>query len=75
MPPQLVNVPPLPEHAAYLWRWYQELRGNAALTFAEIQAWAGITGRRVTGEEALALRSLDTLFRNQLTASWKTSQS
>lgn len=61
----MASAPAMPEHAAYLWGWYLEVRGPGVLTFAEIDAWARLTGRPVTGEEALVLRSLDNIYHNQ----------
>ena len=59
--------PELPAACAYVWTWFLELHqarsfhqfGSNPIGYAELQAWAGLTGRRLQPWEVAALRALD----------------
>lgn len=57
--PGLANPQPFPDFVGYVWAWYLELQSGEALTYAEIKAWADITGAPVLGCEARLLLDLD----------------
>ena len=62
--------PGVPENGEYLWAWFQELssgRGNNGfgvlpLTWADMDAWARMTGTRPEPWETAILRSMDEAF-------------
>ena len=50
----------------HLWDWFLELSGGrqglSPLTYAEIQAWASLTGRSPEPWEVWVLKRMDSLF-------------
>lgn len=62
--------PKLPEAAVHVWEWFLELNaarsagefGVAAITFAELEAWARLTGRDLRPHEVTWLRAIDRLW-------------
>lgn len=68
---QDLEGPPFPQALAYLWGWWQEVGlarawhdGTAsAVGFAEVDAWARLTGTKLRPEEAVALVELDRVWR------------
>jgi hypothetical protein len=62
--------PPCPAAARHVWGWFMELNqgrqatsaGAQALTYAEIDSWARLTGRRPSPWEVRLLKRLDGLF-------------
>lgn len=70
---ELYGGPEMPSAGQYLWGWFLELHrargggfGPAPLGFAEIAAWSGLRGVRLTPWEVEILRDLD--------ASWFAAQ-
>jgi hypothetical protein len=61
-PPQLENATPLPEELRYVWEWFREVFAGEPLTYAELQAWSNMTGKRLKGWEAELIKSLDRIF-------------
>lgn len=65
--PAKLDGPPIPTGAEYLWNWFITLnttRGNtgfgpAQFTFAEMAAWAALTGNRPEPWEVMILKALD----------------
>ena len=63
-------VPDVPENGEYLWAWFQELssgRGNNGfgvlpLSWADMAAWARLTGNLPEPWETAILRSMDGAF-------------
>lgn len=63
-------VPDVPENGEYLWAWFQELssgRGNNGfgvlpLSWADMDAWARLTGNQPEPWETAILRSMDGAF-------------
>lgn len=63
-------VPDVPENGEYLWAWFQELssgRGNnelgvLPLSWADMDAWARLTGNFPESWETAILRSMDGAF-------------
>lgn len=63
-------IPDLPENGAYLWEWFCELssgRGNNGfgplpLSWADMDAWARLTGNCPEPWETAILRSMDGVF-------------
>jgi len=64
---QELHGPALPAACAYVWTWFCELHaargyhqaGPNPISYAELDAWARLTGRRLTPWEVAALRTLD----------------
>jgi len=64
----------MPRELAYLWRWYRELErtrqisahGLQSMTYAEIDAWARLTGRNPMPHEVDGLLALDAAVRSTL---------
>ncbi len=62
-----LDVPPLPVQLAHVWHWFLELSlgrtgsgfGLNALTWADMDAWARLTQRRMTREDITCLKALD----------------
>ncbi|OMQ42072.1 hypothetical protein BKP54_25365 [Ensifer sp. 1H6] len=60
----------MPDHGAFIWDWFWELRQSQAPGFSgpvpvsnlELLAWCQITGNLVTREEVLILKSMDARF-------------
>lgn len=69
------TTPAVPENGEYLWEWFQELssgRGNNGfgvlpLSWADMAAWARMTGNQPEPWETMILRSMDGAF----LAAWK----
>lgn len=59
---QLLSQHELPEEAAYVWEWYQEVFNGGRLTYVELDAWARLTRRRLEPWEVDVLKSLDLLY-------------
>ena len=68
--PALIS-PPLPDELAYLLEWFDkcaagrgsaDLGGKLPLTWAEIDAWARLSGIQPTPFEVGILRGLDTIY-------------
>lgn len=65
--PTRLRVPEIPAALAHLWDWFCELSaarsGNASgpnpIAYAEIAAWAGLTGRLVAPRDVRAIALLD----------------
>lgn len=51
----------LPEALLYLWDWFAEVYDGETLTFQEIKAWADLTNRQLTPQEAKTIRNLSRL--------------
>ena len=70
MPQELREAPPFPSIAGHVWGWFQELQegrsgngfGPNPLSFAEIAAWASLTGRRPQPWEVRALKKIDLAY-------------
>ena len=77
VPDELANAPPLPPELAHVWRWFGELHatrqhgefGAQPICYAEIEAWARLTGTGIQPFEVAALLAVDNSF---LTANEKT---
>lgn len=54
VPKELAAQPPCPEELRYMWGWFCELQGEAS--FAELDAWARVMGRRLQPYEVRMLR-------------------
>jgi len=62
--------PELPPGCGYVWTWFCELHaarggngyGPNPISYAEIEAWARLTGRHLTPWEVAALRVLDQVW-------------
>jgi hypothetical protein len=70
--PDLHPDPPPPE-VDHLWRWFNDLHntrgggfGPQAISYAEIDAWARLTGSSPTPWEVSVLRRLDVAYLNHL---------
>lgn len=61
-PPQLADAPEFPEELRYVWEWFREVFAGEPLTYAELQAWSNMTGKRLNGWEAELIKSLDRIF-------------
>lgn len=63
-------APDVPENGEYLWAWFQELssgRGNNGfgvlpLSWADMDAWARLTGNQPEPWETAILRNMDDTF-------------
>ena len=55
---------PIPRNAEYLWQWFRELKKPIA--YAELEAWARMTGREPERWEITALMRLDAIFHEVL---------
>lgn len=70
LPDELANAPQMPAELAHVWRWFCELHATRAhgqcgafpIGFAEIAAWAALTGVRPRPFEVAALRAIDDVF-------------
>lgn len=68
--------PPFPQGCAYVWTWFCEIstarpwspHGPQALSFAELAAWAQLTGRRLEPWEVELLRAVDAAWLAPATA-------
>ena len=77
IPDELANAPLLPTELAHVWRWFTELHatrphgafGAQPISYAEIYAWACLTGIQCRPFELVALLAVDNAF---LTANEKT---
>lgn len=57
-----LTPPDLAPEAEYLWRWFREIdarRRGGPISYAEIDAWARLTGRRPTRWEVDAITRID----------------
>lgn len=63
-PDILINAPPLPAGAEYLWEWFVTLtRGSAGeVTYSEIKAWSELTGNIPTPDEVAVIVELAVIF-------------
>lgn len=70
-----LEQPPLPDELAYLWGWFGQLEsarssngyGPNPLTYAEIKAWAALTGARPAPWEVGLLKRLDAVYLVEMT--------
>lgn len=69
-PDTLRDLPELPEHAAHVWRWFHDLHhsrtsngfGPNPIPYAEIDAWARLTGTHPKPWEVNALKRMDLIY-------------
>lgn len=62
-----LTPPDVPAEATHLWRWFMDLNagrqaGDVPLSWEALDAWARLTGRRLTSWEVDALRRIDTAW-------------
>ena len=64
-----LESPPLPDWMLYLWGWFVELHqgrqagfGASPLAWADMWAWASLTGRRMTPWEVHCIRAVDRVW-------------
>ena len=59
-PPQLDDIPPIPDDLKYVWDWYhRELWTSEHLTYSELMAWAQAMGVALLPWESRLLISLN----------------
>lgn len=69
-----LDFPEVNDMAMYLWDWYMELNsqrtsngfGQNPITFLDIQAWANLTKRFPLAWEVKAIRTMDTMWLNEI---------
>lgn len=70
LPDELANAPELPAELGHVWRWFCDLHatrmhgqfGAYPIGYAEIGAWASLTGISLRPFEVAALRAVDEAF-------------
>ena len=70
MPDELANAPACPPELLHVWRWFTELHatrqhgafGAQSISYAEIDAWARLSGIQARPFEVAALLAVDNAF-------------
>ena len=59
---KLYDLPEIAPEALYLFGYFCEVKGEGPLTYMEVEAWARLSGRRLTPGEVDILFMLDATF-------------
>ena len=69
LPDELANAPACPAELGHVWRWFAELNarrprgeGDHPISYAEIDAWARLSGIQARPFEVAALLAVDNAF-------------